>query len=133
MARDYIVKTKNLCVGDIAADSDALLYPVWKVENAIKITAVRLGSKASVAAADTNYNTFYLKALTVVIGTFANGPVAGGKSFVLGTLVDADLATAAGANEVASGATLSLKVTKTGSGLAVTGLHIQIDYMDMNP
>ena len=130
MAVPYITKTKTIHLGAIAIDSDAFLYALWKLEHAIKISAIRLGVNTSCNAADTNYNTIYVKNGTVVIGTIANGPVAGGTSFVLGTFSAMTVAVAAGANLVAAGDTLSLKVTKTGNGLALAGAILQIEYLD---
>jgi hypothetical protein len=130
MSVPYITKVKNIHLGAIAIDSDALLYALWKVDHAIKVTAVRLGVNTSCAAADTNYNTFYVKNGTVVISTIANGPVAGGTSFVLGTMSACVVTTAAGANLVAAGDTLSFKVTKTGNGLALAGACLQIEYLE---
>jgi hypothetical protein len=134
VSRDWATYTVNLPVGDIAADSDALLYALLKVPNAVKVTAVRFGCKTSVAKADTNYNTLQIKNGTVVVAAIANGPNTGaGTSFVLGTFVDGVVVTAAGADELAAGATLSLKVTKTGTGLAITGVVVQLELLDINP
>ena len=130
MPRQWATYTENIFVGDIAADSSALLYALWKAPNAVRIVAIRLGTKASVAAADTNYNTFSVKDGSVVLATLANGPAAGGISFVLGTFVAMTLGAVL---DVASGDTLSLAIAKTGTGLAVTGMVVQLELMDTNP
>lgn len=131
--RDYYLKTKQIPIGDIAADSDALLYALWKVPNKIKVSAVRIGAKATCTKADTNYNTIDLKNGSVVVASIANGPVASGSTITLGTFSDFTVVTAAGADEIAATGTLSLKITKTGNGLAVSGAVIQIEYYDINP
>ena len=130
--RDYSLQSKTIFIGAVAIDSDALLYALWKVDHAIKITAVRFGVNATCTAADTNYNTFQVKNGSVVVATLANGPVASGTTITLGLFSDAVVATAAGANEIAAGSSLSLKSTKTGNGLALAGAVIQIEYYDYN-
>jgi len=128
--KEYVLKTKHLFLGAIAIDSDALLYALWKVEHAIKISAIRLGVDATCTKADTNYNTLTVRNGSVDVAAVANGPVTGGTTFTLGTFGDMVVATAAGANILAAGDTLSLKVTKTGNGLAMAGVVMQIEYYD---
>ncbi len=126
--RDYIKKTKTIHLGAIAIDSDALLYALWKLETAIKITAIRLGVNTACAAADTNYNTFEVKNGATTVASVANGPAATGSSFTAGAFTDMTLVAAAA--EVAAGATLTLDITKTGNGLALAGAILQIEYYD---
>lgn len=128
--RDYFLKTKTIHLGAIVADSDALLYALWKVENAIKISAIRLGVNTACAAADTNYNTLEVKNGSTAVASIANGPAATGTSFTAGAF--SDMALVAAAAEVAAGATLTLDITKTGNGLALAGAILQIEYYDYN-
>lgn len=130
MARDYFTKTKQFHIGDVAIDSDAIKYALWKLPNAIKITAVRVASTVACAAADTNYNTFALTDITDTIGSDANGPVSGGTTWAAGVFQDMTLVAAQVVR--AADDTLQFEVTKTGSGLALDGVLIQIDYVDYN-
>ena len=128
---DYVKKTKTIHVGAIAADSDASLWALWKLANAIKIVAIRLGVNADNTKADTNYNTVQVKNGSSVVAAIANGPNGStGTSITKGTF--ADMALTAANCSPAAGDTLSLKVTKTGSGLAYAGAVIEIDYYDYN-
>ena len=128
--RDYFLKTKTFHVGDIAADSDALLTPLWKAPNAIKIASVKFAADTDAAAADTNYNTLAVKNGSNAIASLANGPASGGTGLSKG--VFAAVTPTAGYAEVAADATLTLAVTKTGTGAAISGLVIQVDYYDYN-
>jgi len=131
--RDYFLKTKSIHLGAIAADSDAFLYALWTVPNAIKITAARLGVMTTNTKADTNYNTVQIKNATNVIAAIANGPnSAAGTSIAAGAFGTMTVVTAAGANHVAAGTVLTLNTVKTGNGLAMVGVNIQIDYYDYN-
>jgi len=122
------LKTKVMRLGDIAIDSDAIKYPLWKLARAIKISAVYLGADTACTAADTNYNTFKLTDITNTIASIANGPVAGGTTFAAGvpqamTMVAAQAIRAAADQ-------LQFEVTKTGNGLALSGAYVQIDYYE---
>ena len=122
-----VKSSQTIFVGAIVANSDALLYTLWKVPHAIRILAIRLGVDADCAAADTNYNTFQVKNGSVVVATIANGPVATGTSFAKGTFSDMTLA-ASPDFELVAGDVLTLKVTKTGTGLALAGAVMQIEH-----
>jgi hypothetical protein len=131
--REYNLQTKTIHLGAVAIDSDALLYALWKVDHAVKISAIRIGVDATCTKADTNYNTFTVRNASVDVAAIANGPNTGaGTTITLGTFSDFVVATAAGANILAAGDTLSLKVTKTGNGLALAGAILQIEYYDYN-
>ena len=128
--KSYCLKTKDLFIGDLAIDSNAIVYALWTVPHAIKIAAVRLGVKTAVTAADTNYNTCSLKNGSVTVATFANGPAATGVSVAAGAFGSFTVVTAAGANEVAAASVLTLATVKNGNGLAMAGVNLQIDYYD---
>jgi len=128
MALSSEVKVKTIRIGDIAQDSDAIKYPLWKLKRRIKISAVLLGANVACAAADTNYNTFALTDVTNTIASVANGPVSGGTSFVAGSMHA--MTVVAAHQEKAAGTQLQLEVTKTGNGLALTGAQIQIEYQE---
>jgi len=130
--KEYHLKTKQFFVGAIIIDPTALKYALWKCENKIKIAAVRLGVMSAVTAADTNYTTAIVKNATVTIASMANGPIAGGISIAAGAQGAFTLVTAAGANEVAKDALLTLEFTKVGNGLAWAGANVEIDYYDYN-
>lgn len=128
--RSYVKHSKTFPIGDIAADSNALLYALWAVPAAIKIVAARLGVKTLVTKADTNYNTVDLKNGSVVIASIANGPVSGGTTIAAGAFADITVVPITQAQEtsVAAGDVLTLKVTKTGNGLAFLGAILEVDY-----
>lgn len=129
--RDYHLKTKTIHLGAIAIDSDAFLYALWKVENAIKISAIRIGVNTGCAKADTNYNTFAVKNGSTTVASIANGPnTSAGTSLTAGAFAAMTLVAAAA--EVAAGDTLTLDITKTGNGLALAGAILQIEYYDYN-
>jgi hypothetical protein len=129
----YEKKTKTIPVGAIAIDSDALVWPLWKVPHAIKITAIRLGTNTTMTKADTNYNTFSIKNGSTTVATLANGPdSAAGTSIAAGAQGAFALVTTAGANEIAADSLLTLSSVKTGNGLAVVAASIEIDYYDYN-
>lgn len=133
MARDYFKKTAICNVGAIAIDSDALIWPLFTAPNAVKITAIRLGTNTTMTKADTNYNTFTIKNGTVSVATLANGPnSAAGTTIAAGVMGTFTVVTAAGANELAAGDLLTLTSVKTGNGLAVVAAVIEIDYYDYN-
>ncbi len=124
-------KTHHCSVGAIAADSDLLIWPLWKPANKVKISAIRLGTNTTMTKADTNYNTFTIKNGTVAVAAMANGPnSSAGTTIAAGAYGDFVVATAAGANELAAGDVLTLTSVKTGTGLAVVAASIQIDYYD---
>ena len=129
--KEYVLKTKEFFVGDVAIDSDAIVYALWTVPHAIKISAARLGVKTLVTKANTNYNTFEIMNGAVSVAAIANGPnSSAGTTIAAGAFGSFVVATAAGANEVAAAAVLTLKTTKTGNGLALAGANIQIEYYD---
>lgn len=130
--RDRYLKTKTIHLGAIVADSDALLYALWTVPNKIKINAIRLGVNTTNTKADTNYNSLAVRNGATDVANIANGPdSAAGTTIAAGAF--GSMAVVAAAAEVAADAVLTLKVTKTGSGLAYAGAIIQIDYYDVNP
>ncbi len=130
MARPYITKSKILNVGDIAADSDAIKIPVWRLPYKIKITAVYFGVDTAITAQDTDYNLCRLTDVTNDIASIVTGPAATGDSLVAGTPLAASVGVVAAYAEQDAGAVLQLEFTKTGAGLAMSGFWVQIDYED---
>ena len=129
--RDRFTKVKTIFLGAIAQDSDALTYALWTVENAIKITAIKLGVNTTNTKADTNYNTVAIKNGSNVVASIANGPnSAAGTTIAAGAFGTMSLVAAAA--EVAKDDVLTMTVTKTGNGLAYAGAVLQIEYEDMN-
>jgi len=130
---EYVKKTKNIHIGAIAIDSDAIVNALWVIPNAIKIVAIRIGVCSTNTKADTNYNTLAVKNGAVSVASIANGPnSAAGTTIAAGAFGTMTLVTAAGANECAAADVLTLTCTKTGNGLAYAGVNIQIDYYDYN-
>ena len=131
MGKEYFLKTKTIFLGAIAIDSDALLYALWTVPNAIKISAIRIGVNTTNTKADTNYNSLAVRNGATDVANIANGPnSAAGTTIAAGAF--GSMTVVAAAAEVAAAAVLTLKVTKTGNGLAYAGAVIQIDYYDYN-
>ena len=129
--RDRFTKVKTIFLGAIAADSNALTYALWTVENAIKITAIKLGVNTTNTKADTNYNTVAVLNGSTTVASIANGPnSAAGTTIAAGAFGTMTLVAAAA--EVAKDDVLTMTVTKTGNGLAYAGAVLQIEYEDMN-
>lgn len=129
--KDYSLKTKTIPVGAIAIDSDSSLWALWTVKHAIKIAAIRLGVSATNTKADTNYNTVQVKNGSNVVAAIANGPNTSAGTTIAAGAFGAMTLTAA-YSECAADDVLTLKVTKTGNGLAYAGAVIEIDYYDYN-
>lgn len=131
MSRPYVKKTKQFCIGDIAQDSDAIKTPLWTIPAAIKIVAARLGADTACNKADTNYNTFEVTDGTNTIASIANGPdSSAGTSFTAGEFEDMTLTNAQVERDADD--ELQLEVTKTGSGLELSGAVLEIDYYEYN-
>ena len=60
MSREYKTKSKIFNLGDFIADSVAIVVPIWKIPDAIKITAVKFAVDTAITAQDTDYNTIAL-------------------------------------------------------------------------
>lgn len=118
--------TQVIHVGAVAADSNAIKTPLWSVAKALTIKRIMLGFNAAVTAADTNYQTIAITDDTNTIAEVDTGPVSGGESFAAGVLEALTLV----ADYVALSAAdqLYVEYTKTGSGMALTGMTVQVDY-----
>lgn len=122
-------------VGDLAADGNAFAHALYKVPAqctaGITIKRVLMSVDTAVVAADTNYNTFAITDGTNTITSVANGPAATGQSFSVATPVELTLVSTY-VNQ-AAGQTLKLTSTKTGNGLAMSAVMVQIDYEVNDP
>lgn len=118
--------SKVFNVGDVAADSDAIKVPLFAPPRAITLKKAMLGVDTAITAADTNYQTVALTDGTNTIASLATGPAATGEDMAAGVLeeitLDSDYI------EIAAGDQLCLEFTKTGTGMAMSGLVCQIDY-----
>ena len=119
-------KTMTFCLGDIAIDSDAIKAVLWVVPEDIEIDAIWMGVSTLCTAADTNYNTFAVTDITNNIATLANGPVATGITLAAG--VPQEMTKVAAQLDRDAGDVLQFEAVKTGNGLALVGLTVQIDY-----
>lgn len=128
----YEALERTVAVGDLDADADSLKFAVMHIPSGRRFTvdAAYLSAEADVSAADTNYNTVYLRNNSKTgnaICSLANGPAATGTNI---TQAPVAMSTPADAyKEVGSdsGATvLYLTATKTGTGQAVAGLRVHI-------
>jgi len=123
------INRRSIFLGDWAIDEDSVEKCLGEVDRNETVQEVKLIAATTVAKADTNFNTFYLKKGTTVIATLANGPnssagtsitdvATGGATMTLSTtLANLDLA---------DGDLLNLTSTKTGNGLAVADLTVTI-------
>jgi len=111
-------------VGDSAAggtEEFALLKPKRK----IRVTAAAIAAKANVTANATNYKIFTLRTL----GTTNNLAQIDTSSTGLTAATFRDMGTISPAYaEISPDETLTLKLTVAGTGVAVNGLTIQINY-----
>ena len=128
--RSSETRIMTFMVGDYAADSDAIKTALTKLDHAIKITGIKVAHDTAITAQDTDYNTVAITDGTNTIASFATGPAATGQSFVAGTFVALTLVAAY--VEQAAAQTLKVEYTKTGNGLAGSGLVVQIEYVDYN-
>ncbi len=111
-------------LGDVAADSDSLTYPVFRAKHDITIIAADIGVDTDIVDDDTNYQTMYLEqtgsstdiaSLTSDVTWSKHVPVS------MGTL-DSD------AKIVKAGQTVQLRFSKTASGKAMSGVQIHLSY-----
>ena len=121
---------------DWAADEDAKPQSVMILQagQIIEITKAMMSAEADVAAADTNYNTYYLQnnhdtANKNVIASLANGPAATGSAVANeGTA----MSTPAADQKVVGSETTSKRLVfvsaKTGTGLALARLRVHVWY-----
>jgi len=123
-------RIKYFQVGDIVADSDAIKHALWYLPRRIKITGVKFAVDTAITAQDTNYNTIALTDGTNTIASIVTGPASGGDSLSAGVWLAASTGPVAAYKEQAAGATLKLEFTKTGSGLAMSALAVQIEYQE---
>lgn len=128
MSRPYVKKTKTFMIGDVDQDPSALKTVLWELETDIKIDKVRFGADTDAAAQDTNYNEYKVTDGTNTIASLTNGDAAGGDDFSAGAFTDFDPAAAYAEQD--AGAVLLLEYAKEGSGRAISGLTVQIDYYE---
>ena len=124
------IRTKYFQVGDIVANSDAFKHALWYLARKIKINAVKFAVDTAVAAQDTDYNTIALTDGTNTIASIVTGPATGGDTLAAGVWLAASVGPVAAYKEQAAAATLKLEFTKTGNGLAMSALSVQIDYYE---
>jgi len=121
---------------DWAADEDGKPQSVMILQagQIIEITKAIMSAEANVAAADTNYNTYYLQndhetANNNVIASLANGPAATGSAV---TKSGTAMSTPVEAHRVVGSETASKRLifvsAKTGTGLAIARLRVHVWY-----
>lgn len=128
MSIPYITDSIRVNVGNIVADSDLIEHALYYSPRKIKVVGVRMAVSVAITAADTNYQVAKVMNGAVVVGQIATGPAAGGISFVKGVFQAAAAIPAAA--EQAAGSTLKLAFAKVGTGMAMTGLIVQIDFYE---
>lgn len=123
-------RVKVFQVGDIAADSDAIKHALWYLPRRIKIAAVKFAVDTAITAADTNYQEVALTDGTNTIASIVTGPAATGDDLAAGVWLAASTSPVAAYVEQAALATLKLEFTKTGTGMAMSALAVQIEYYE---
>ncbi len=112
---------------DWAIDEDSKPKKFWRAPAACTVTSARISSSAAVAAADTNYNTFALNNGATEVASLANGPASGGVAIAIEPAGGAmTLSATLASRRLAAGDRLSLQSTKTGNGLAVADMGVEI-------
>lgn len=116
----------TVCLGDFAADSDATRAIICKTLRKMRIDTVRITANTTASATDTNYQTLsFYNGTTEVQSLFATGPSSGGTTITAGAWNSTSVAAAK--KEIDAGSTLILRLTKTGSGMALKGLTVQLE------
>jgi len=123
-------RVKYFQVGDIVANSDAIKHALWYLPRRIKIAGVKFAVDAAITAQDSDYNTIALTDGTNTIASIVTGPAATGDSLSAGVWLAASTGPVAAYVEQAAAATLKLEFTKTGNGLAMSALAVQIEYYE---
>ena len=114
----------GLCMGDIAADSDSLTYPVMRLPHKAEILEVWCGVDTTVAANATNYVTIALKdvdANTICSITTASTGFTAGTARSMGTVSSTYGIVDANEN-------VYMTFTKAASGVALSGFVLMIAY-----
>jgi len=121
-------KSQIFNCGDISADSDLIKTPLFRPPRPITVKRIWVGFDTAVTAADTNYQTIAITDGTNPLASVVTGPITGGTSFVAGVMQEL----AVNATYAAISATEQMYViyTKQGGGMALSGLMVQIDYIE---
>ncbi len=115
-----------LGLGDIAADSDAYTFPIFRAKHDVTITDVSVGVDTTVASNTTNYETIYLEQTgnTTDLGTLTNNGTAFNakvpRSFTIATTGDPD--------HLKAGQTLTIRFVKAAAGAAFSGVVVSFTY-----
>ena len=124
--------SKVINVGDIAADSDLIVIPLFKPPYAITIKRILIGFDTAITKADTNYQKYNVTDGTNIIATVSTGPnSAAGTSFVVGVFQELTLVATYVA--IAATETITLSFVKAVSGMVASNCCIQIDYTIDDP
>ena len=113
-------------VGDIAADNDDYTFPLIRAKHDITITNINIGVDSDVVADSTDFQTIYLEQTgnTTDIGSLATSSAGFSKHVPRAVTI----ATSAEQDHLSAGQTLQLRIAKGGSGVAMYGLVISINF-----
>ena len=111
-------------LGDIAADSDALVYPLFRAKHDITVVSADIGVDTTVGADAVNYQTMYLEQTGSSVDLSTLTSAAGFTVKVPRNFASLD----SGAVKIAAGQTLSLRFLKTASGKALSGAVVTISF-----
>jgi hypothetical protein len=118
--------------GDIAANNDAYIVPIFKPPYAITVKRVFIGVDTAIVVHNTEYQTVKLTDGSNTIATVGTGPTIGGQAFTAGIFVELAVVTTYAV--VTAAEQLYLEFVKTGTtGMAMSNLCIQIDYEINDP
>jgi hypothetical protein len=96
----------------------------------VRVLRIAMTSKAAVTARNTNYNTWKFLSGSTTVGLLRNGPASDGVSFAKGVMAAVTLVSKN--TTLANNAVLTLESTKSGTGLAVTGCTISVEFEDVD-
>ena len=116
-----------VCLGDFAADSNAVYASLLKTTRALKLTNLRVTVNTTVTKQNTDFNTVALyNGSTKIMDLFSTGPdSSAGTTITAGAWTDIDVAAAN--EEIAAASDLNIRFVKTGNGLAMKGLTFQLE------
>jgi hypothetical protein len=109
---------------DFAQDADANDFALWTVPTGLnaRVISGTWASGTTIAAADTNYDTYALTDGTTTIASVATGPAATGQAFTAGTPVAMTVTDVL----VDAAGVFHITKTKTGTGTANAGMIIDV-------
>jgi hypothetical protein len=120
----WVRRHASIPLGDIAANSDAYTFPLLRAKHDITIQSVDLGVDTNIGADASNYQTIYLENSGHSTDLSSMTSAAAWTAHVPKAFSSLD----SGSSILRAGSTLSLRMVKTASGKAMSGLVVSISY-----